>query len=68
MAFGVIDMKTIERILIKLVIVQFIFLFLSQLLLHRIDIFPQVKQLTKYEGVNENTLTEILQTFKGKEH
>ncbi|MEH7121210.1 YpfB family protein [Neobacillus vireti] len=61
-------MKTIERILIKLVIVQFIFLFLSQLLLHQIDIFPQVKQLTKYEGVNENTFTEILQTFMGKEH
>jgi hypothetical protein len=58
-------MKTVERLLIKLVIVQFIFLFLSQLLLHQIDIFPQIKHLTKYEGVNENTLTEILQTFQG---
>jgi Family of unknown function (DUF5359) len=58
-------MKTVERLLIKLVIVQFIFLFLSQLLLHQMDIFPQIKHLTKYEGVNENTLTEILQTFQG---
>ena len=64
MAFGVIGMKTIERILIKVVIVQFIFLFLSQLLLHQLDIFPQIKHLTKYEGVNENTITEILQTFQ----
>jgi hypothetical protein len=31
------------------------------------NIFPQIKNLTKYEGVNENTLTEILQTFQGKE-
>jgi hypothetical protein len=58
-------MKTVERLLIKLVIVQFIFLFLSQLLLHQMDIFPQIKHLIKYEGVNENTLTEILQTFQG---
>ncbi|MBT2656416.1 YpfB family protein [Bacillus sp. ISL-18] len=57
-------MKTIERILIKVVIVQFIFLFLSQLLLHQFDIFPQIKHLTKYEGVNENSITEILQTFQ----
>ncbi|MEH7094761.1 YpfB family protein [Neobacillus vireti] len=59
-------MKTVERILIKLVIVQFIFLFLSQLLLHQLDIFPQIKHITKYEGVSENTITEILQTFQGK--
>ncbi|MEH7415178.1 YpfB family protein [Neobacillus drentensis] len=60
-------MRAVERILIKLVIVQFIFLFLSQFLFHQMDIFPQIKQLTKYEGVNENTLTEIMQTFMGKE-
>jgi hypothetical protein len=30
------------------------------------DIFPQIKQLTKYEGVNKNTYTEILQTFQKK--
>jgi hypothetical protein len=62
----VISIKTVERILIKLVIVQFIFLFLSQLLLHQMDFFPQIKQLTKYEGVNENTLTEILETLGKK--
>ncbi|WP_257984453.1 YpfB family protein [Neobacillus cucumis] len=55
-----------ERILIKVVIVQFIFLFISQILFHQMDILPQVKHLARYEGVNENTLTEILQTFSGK--
>ncbi|WHX99114.1 YpfB family protein [Neobacillus sp. DY30] len=56
-------MKIIERILIKVIIIQFIFLFFAQLFLHQLDIFPQLEQLTKYEGVNENTFTEILQTF-----
>lgn len=57
-------MKLVERLLIKVVIVQFLFLFLSQLFFHQMDIFPQIKQLTKYEGVNENSFTEILQTFQ----
>lgn len=64
--YGVNVMKKVERILIKVVIVQFIFLFLAQLFFHQLDNFPQVKQLTKYEGVNENTYTEILETFQGK--
>ena len=66
MDFGVVGMKKVERILIKVVIIQFVFLFLSQLIFHQMDVFPQIKQLTKYEGVNENTFTEILQTFQGK--
>lgn len=63
---GVDRMKTVERVLIKVIIIQFIFLFIAQLFFHQLDIFPQVKQLTKYEGVNENTYTEILETFQGK--
>jgi hypothetical protein len=63
---GVMGMKKVEQILIKVVIIQFIFLFLSQLIFHQMDVFPQIKQITKYEGVNENTFTEILQTFQGK--
>lgn len=58
-------MKTMERILMKVIIIQFIFLILSQLFLHQLNLFPQLEQLTKYEGVNENTFTEILQTFSG---
>ena len=54
-----------ERILIKIIIIQFVFLFLVQLVLHQFDAFPQLEQITKYEGVNENTITEILQTFSG---
>jgi hypothetical protein len=63
---GVDRMKQIERVLIKVIVIQFIFLFFAQLFFHQLDVFPQVKQLTKYEGVNENTYTEILETFQGK--
>lgn len=56
-------MKTGERLLTKIIIIQFIFLFFTQLFFHQLDALPQLKQLTKYEGVNENTITEILQTF-----
>ena len=59
-------MKVIERVLIKVILIQFIFLVFAQLFLHQFDVFPQLEQLTKYEGVNENTITEILQTFSGK--
>ncbi|MBO0958136.1 DUF5359 family protein [Neobacillus sp. MM2021_6] len=59
-------MKRVEGFLVKVLIVQFLFLFLSQLLFHQLDIFPQIKQLTKYEGVNEDIFTEIIQTFQGK--
>jgi hypothetical protein len=59
-------MKMFERFIIKLAIIQFIFLLLSQIILHQLDAFPQLKQITKYEGVNKNTYTDILETFKGK--
>lgn len=59
-------MKIFERFIIKLAIIQFIFLLLSQIILHQLDAFPQLKQITKYEGVNKNTYTDILETFKGK--
>lgn len=58
-------MKVFERILVKVIIIQFIFLVLGQLFFHQLDVLPQVDQLTKYEGVNESTFTEILQTFNG---
>ncbi|WP_319922070.1 YpfB family protein [Neobacillus dielmonensis] len=56
--------KRIEQILIKVIIIQFVFLLLTQLMFHQLDIMPKLNQLTKYEGVNESTLTEILQTFQ----
>lgn len=59
-------LKRAEKVLIKLIIIQFLFLVLSQLFFHQFDVMPELNQLTKYEGVNEYTFTEILQTFRGK--
>lgn len=59
-------MKTFERILIKIVIVQFIFLVLSQVVLHKFNVLPELSQLRQYEGVTENNFSQILETFKGK--
>lgn len=56
-------MKTIERILIKLVIIQFFFLVSTQLFLHTFNYFPELKQLIKYEGVGKDNFTEVIETF-----
>ncbi|XRG86037.1 YpfB family protein [Neobacillus sp. SAB-20_R2A] len=59
------DLEKIEKILMKIIIIQFLFLLLTQFILHQLDTLPELQQLTKYEGVNENSITEILQTFQG---
>lgn len=58
-------MKTVERILIKLVIIQLLFLLATQVFIHELNIFPSMKLLTEYEGVGKDNFTEIIETFKG---
>jgi hypothetical protein len=45
--------KTVERIIMKAAVIQF-------------DVIPQLKQITKYEGVTKNTVTKIVETFSKK--
>ncbi|MEH7107361.1 YpfB family protein [Bacillus sp. JJ1764] len=59
-------LKKAEAILIKVILVQFLFLFLSQFIFHQLDVMPELKQITKYEGVSKTKFTDILQTLKGK--
>ncbi|MCQ6277936.1 DUF5359 family protein [Bacillus sp. EB600] len=59
-------MKTIERVLIKMAVIQLLFLLLSQFIFHQLNPFPQLKQITIYEGVTKNTLIEIVETFSDK--
>lgn len=56
-------MELIERLIIKLIIIQCVFLLFFQLIFHREDAFTEWKQLVKYEGVLENNYSEILETF-----
>lgn len=59
-------MKTIERILIKVIIIQFIILIFSQFIFHNLQAFPEVNQLMRYEGVTEDNFSQILETFQGR--
>ncbi|MDQ0271100.1 YpfB family protein [Cytobacillus purgationiresistens] len=59
-------MKTVERILLKIVIIQLAFLFISQMFFHQMDAFPELKQLKQYEGVTDQNFFEFLETFNRK--
>ncbi|PLT34857.1 YpfB family protein [Bacillus sp. V5-8f] len=56
-------MKTIERMIIKLVIIQAISLLAFQALFHREDSFLELKRMAQYEGVTKNNYNKIIETF-----
>lgn len=58
-------MKTVERIIIKLIIIHVIFLFLIQVYLSFENNFMQLSKLSQYEGVNSDNYTKIIETFDG---
>jgi len=58
-----IGLKTFERILIKLAIIQFAFLFISQLFFHQLNVLPELKVITQYEGVVNEKNTESVETI-----
>lgn len=59
-------LKTVERILIKIIVIQFVFMLLCQFVFHKFEIFPELHQLARYEGVSEDNFSEILETFNGR--
>jgi hypothetical protein len=63
---GAIDMKSFERILIKIAIIQFVFLIIAQLFFHEFNAFPELKQITQYEGVTDNNHSEVLKSIMSK--
>lgn len=60
-------MKTFERILIKIAIIQFVFLIIAQIFFHEINAFPELKEITQYEGVTDNNHSEVLNSIRSKE-
>lgn len=56
-------MKRFERILIKLIVIQFIALVFAQFLIQQPSIQPYFSRMVQYEGVNKITITEWLETF-----
>ncbi|WP_198025718.1 YpfB family protein [Bacillus sp. J37] len=56
-------MERVERILIKLIVIQFIALVCAQLLIQNSQVQPYLSRVVQYEGVNKITITEWLETF-----
>lgn len=56
-------MKTVERILIKLIIIQVIFLCVTQVAFRFENRMIQLSKLSQYEGVNKNNYTKVIETF-----
>ena len=57
-------MKKIERLIIKLLFIQFAFLLFFQVFFHREDSFLELKKLARYEGVymdNHPLVREVLE-------
>ncbi|WP_071459986.1 YpfB family protein [Bacillus massilinigeriensis] len=57
-------MKSFERILIKLLIIQGLFMLLSQLFLHQLNLFPQLDRISRYEGVIKEKSPETVETIR----
>ncbi|MBM7604448.1 hypothetical protein FS935_03705 [Metabacillus litoralis] len=60
-------MKRLDRILIKLIVIQFIILICAQILVQQNNIQPYLSRVVQYEGVNKITITEWLETFSQSE-
>jgi hypothetical protein len=56
-------MNHLERILIKLIIIQFVFLIAAQMIFHQLNAFPELKEITQYEGVGSNQYSDVLETL-----
>lgn len=56
-------LKIFERVLIKIIIIQFVLLVFSQWFIHHLNAFPELQIMIKYEGVHKAELTRILEVF-----
>ncbi|MEC3608982.1 YpfB family protein [Bacillus glycinifermentans] len=57
-------MKTFERLLLKLLVVQGVILLCVQLLFHFSQAEPYLSKVVQYEGVNKTNIGEWIETFK----
>ncbi|MBM7701703.1 YpfB family protein [Metabacillus iocasae] len=56
-------MRRIERILVKLVIIQFAFLIIAQAILLTSNHSTYFSKVIQYEGVAKNNFNKIIETF-----
>ncbi|WP_153122653.1 DUF5359 family protein [Peribacillus tepidiphilus] len=56
-------MKAVERILMKLIVIQLLFLLFFQILFHQEDTFLELKKMAQYEGVYSDNYRIIVETM-----
>jgi len=54
--------KTVERIIIKIIMLQIVFFIVGQIF-HMWDIIPEIRTITQYEGVMDSNFISFLETF-----
>lgn len=59
-------MKAFERILMKIMIIQFAFLVIAQLLILYSPLKPYLTKVIDYEGVSNEEETRTIETFYGE--
>lgn len=59
-------MKTVENIIIRLLIVQLILLVVVQIFFHKNNIFPELQEIVQYEGVVKNHISGWSFVFGGQ--
>ncbi|MBQ6447347.1 DUF5359 family protein [Cytobacillus oceanisediminis] len=55
-------MKTVERIIMKIIMFQIVFFMVGQML-HQWDFIPEIRTITQYEGVMDSNFISFLETF-----
>jgi hypothetical protein len=56
-------MKRLERILVKLVVIQLICLVVAQIIMMNNQISPFLSKVIQYEGVTKDSFTKVVETF-----
>jgi hypothetical protein len=56
-------MKHFERILVKLVVVQFICLVIAQVVMTNHQLSPYLSKVIEYEGVTKDSFSKVVETF-----
>jgi len=58
--------KTVERILLKIIALQIVFFIIGQML-HTWDFIPEIRTITQYEGVMDSNFVSFLETSVDKD-
>ena len=56
-------LRIVERIILKLLVIQFVFMVIG-ILLHHFNFVPSINQITQYEGVMDSNFVKMLETMK----